>query len=458
MTKHPFSWTTPLEKQLSYTNANSLDHVDFWRSESQRLNWHEPFSEVHDGKFAAGQWFVDGQLNASVNCLDRHIEKGLGEKAAIVFENEAGLVKTLSYQELHKLTCDIASLLHNRGIQVGDRVAIYLPLRPEAIASMLACARIGAIHTVIFGGFAKEALVDRIHDAQAKALICASSTFRKGHEIKLKTIVDEAMSDPRCTSITTILWFDETKKSTDQRQVNFSEQNEWPECVKSPGAFDAQHPLFILYTSGTTGKPKGIFHATGGYLTQVASTTQWVFDLKAQDLYWCTADVGWITGHSYVTYGPLALGASIFLFEGAINYPKADRIYKLIEEHRISILYTAPTAIRMFMAAGEEHKSNHDLSSLRLLGSVGEPINPEAWRWYARVFGDDRCEIVDTWWQTETGAMMIAPIPSIDKTKAGSASKPFLGIDAEIGTSVPHFDTLKKMKMMMYLALIQTIE
>lgn len=432
MTHQPFSWKTPEEKQSSYAAATKLAHEDFWQREAHRLTWSKPFEQVHDGNFAGGQWFLRGELNVSVNCLDRHIENGLGEKTAIVFENEAGLVRKLNYRELLAMTCDIAAILLERGVGSGDRVAIYMPLRPEAIASMLACARIGAIHTVIFGGFAKEALVDRIHDAQAKAVITAVSTSRKGSQIQLKNIVDEAIGDPRCHSITTILCFDEKKTPSDPRQVCFSSRKDWPERVKNPEAFDAQHPLFILYTSGTTGKPKGIYHASGGYLTQVTSTTQWVFDLNSDDLYWCTADVGWITGHSYVTYGPLALGKSIFIFEGALNYPKAHRIYELIEKHSITVLYTAPTAIRMFMAAGTEHKGNHDLSSLRLLGSVGEPINPEAWRWYSRVFGEDRCEIVDTWWQTETGAMMIVPIPAVDKTKPGSASKPFLGIDAQI--------------------------
>lgn len=432
MTTHPFSWQSAREKQNAYQEACALSHDDFWRREAHRLMWHKPFDSVHDGKFAGGQWFLGGFLNVSVNCLDRHIENGLGEHAAIVFENEAGEGKTYTYQELHTLTCQISSILRKRGIKKGDRVAIYMPLRPEAVASMLACARLGAIHTVIFGGFAKEALIDRIHDAEAKAVITAETTTRKGHQIALKAVVDDALKDPKCGSVSTVLCFDMAKASSDSRYVSFLPDNDWPEEVRNPEAFDAQHPLFILYTSGTTGKPKGIFHATGGYLTQVVSTMQWVFDLNKTDLYWCTADVGWITGHSYVTYGPLALGKSIFMFEGAVNHPTPARIYELIEKYKITVLYTAPTAIRMFMAAGEAFKGAHDISSLRLLGSVGEPINPEAWSWYKRVFGENRCDIVDTWWQTETGAMMMTAIPAVHQPKAGSASKPFLGIETAI--------------------------
>lgn len=432
MTTLPFSWQSAREKQKAHQEAGALSHENFWRREAHRLTWHKPFDAVHDGKFAGGQWFLGGALNVSVNCLDRHIESGLGEQRAIVFENEVGETKTYTYQELHALTCQIASILFKRGIKKGDRVAIYMPLRPEAVASMLACARLGAIHTVIFGGFAKEALIDRIHDAEAKAVITAESTTRKGHSIALKTVVDEALKDPKCASVSTVLCFNAAKNSADPRYVIFTPDKDWPEEIRNPPAFDAQHPLFILYTSGTTGKPKGIFHATGGYLTQVASTMQWVFDLNKDDLYWCTADVGWITGHSYVAYGPLALGQSIFMFEGAVNHPTAARMYQLIDKYKISVLYTAPTAIRMFMAAGEDFKGSHNISSLRLLGSVGEPINPEAWSWYKRVFGENRCDIVDTWWQTETGAMMMTAIPAVHKPKAGSASRPFLGIEAAI--------------------------
>ncbi len=431
MSAQPFSWNNLKEKKAAYEEASALSYQELWGREAQRLHWASPFTQVHDGQFAGGEWFINGKINASVNCLDRHLEKR-GDQSAIVFENEAGEVSRLSFRELYQLSGDIASMLYQRGIRAGDRVAIYLPLKPEAIASMLACARLGAIHTVVFGGFAKEALIDRIEDAQAKAIITSESTTRKGHTLKLKETVDQALADPRCTSIETLLYFGKKNDLKNSKEVLFEKQSSWPDLVKNPPALDAQHPLFILYTSGTTGKPKGIFHATGGYLTQVASTTKWVFDLKDEDLYWCTADVGWITGHSYLCYGPLLSGKSIFIFEGALNYPDPRRVYQLIERHKISILYTAPTAIRMFMAAGEEHRSSIDLSSLRLLGSVGEPINPAAWSWYRRVFSDDRCEVIDSWWQTETGAMMIVPIPGVHRCKAGSASKAFLGIDARI--------------------------
>lgn len=423
-------WSSQSEKKSCLSEATAQaahDYHDFWHAEAQRLFWHKPFDEVHDGRFAEGNWFSNGFINASVNCLDRHVQGGRGQRPAITFENEAGEVRSLSYEELHKLTCDIAAMLYERGIRPFDRVAIYMPLVPEAIASMLAVARLGAIHTVVFGGFAKEALAERIADCQAKAVITAPFSMRKGKKIELRKTVLEALKDSRTTSITTVLCMGGEREENDSRVIQFAPPSHWPDAVKDPLGFEANHPLFILYTSGTTGKPKGIFHATGGYLTQVLSTTKWIFDLCDQDLYWCTADVGWITGHSYVTYGPLALGASLFIYEGALNYPNEARIYQLIERHRITVFYTAPTAIRMFMQAGGEHKGSADLSSLRLLGSVGEPINPEAWRWYSRVFGQDRCHIVDTWWQTETGAIMISPIPPFSNQKPGSATKPFIG-------------------------------
>ena len=408
-----------------------MTHVDFWAKEALELSWGKPYQEVHDGNFAFGRWFSGGMLNASYNCLDRHVKAGFGERLAIKFETEDGLTKNLSYKELLDLTCNISTILYNSGIRSGDRVAIYMPLVPEAIASMLAVTRLGAIHTVVFGGFAKEALAERISDCEAKLVITKDYSQRKGQILELKKTVDAALLDPRTKSVKNILCFGKPTASSSPT-IYFNKQESWPQCVQEPENFEANHPLFILYTSGTTGKPKGIFHATGGYLTHALSTTKRIFELNERDLFWCTADVGWITGHSYVTYGPLALGASIFIYEGALNYPSAGRVYELIEQHRISVLYTAPTAIRMFMQAGESFSSTRDLSCLRLLGSVGEPINPEAWRWYSRVFGNDRCPIVDTWWQTETGAMMITPKPPMSKQKPGSAAQAFWGIEAHI--------------------------
>ncbi|HXW52735.1 MAG TPA: acetate--CoA ligase, partial [Myxococcota bacterium] len=358
--------------------------------------------------------------------------RGNGNKTAIVFENEEGSARTISYQELLDLTGSIATMLYDRDIRQGDRVAIYLPMIPEAIASMLACARIGAIHTVVFGGFSEEALSDRIFDAQAKAVITAESGQRKGHALRLRKTVEQALRQEKCASVTTVLCFGLAAEKAGSKIIPYERQTLWPEEVTKPLAFDAEHPLFILYTSGTTGKPKGLFHATGGYLAQVVATTQWVFDLRDEDLFWCTADVGWITGHSYLAYGPLALGKSVFVYEGALNWPDSRRIYQLIDKHGITVLYTAPTAIRMFMQAGDAHAQEFALSTIRLLGSVGEPINPEAWQWYRRVFGKNRCEVVDSWWQTETGAMMIVPIEHISAQKPGSASQAFMGISVSV--------------------------
>lgn len=429
-----FSWLYPSEKMAAFRRAHDLiarDITEFWMDQSTFVDWHEPFFKVHEGEFAQSRWFIGGKINASWNCLDRHVEKGLADRTAIVFEDEKGHVQHISYKVLLAITKNIAATLHARGIAAGDRVVIYMPLVPEAVAAMLACARIGAVHTVVFGGFSKEALLDRIEDSDAKAVITAKSSQRKGALLQLGKTVEEALQDARSKTITTVLMFGD-ERPADARFVGYEEHRSFPPLVDKPVGFDAEHPLFILYTSGTTGKPKGIYHTTGGYLTQVVATTKWVFDPSPRDLYWCTADIGWITGHSYVVYGPLALGAQIFLYDGALNWPDSSRIYQLIERHQVSILYTAPTAIRMFMQAGEEVKGSRDLSSLRLLGSVGEPINPEAWHWYHRVFGNNQCAIIDSWWQTETGAMMIVPVEHISKPKPGSASKPFLGIKAAV--------------------------
>lgn len=423
MNFQPFSWSSPAEKKTVYEQTQSLNYQDFWDKEAQRITWEKPYTKVHDNNFAYSNWFIDAQLNVSTNCLDRHLISN-PDKIAIIHEDEKGNITKLTYKQLHELTCNIATMLYNKNILAGDRVAIYMPLNPYAIASMLAVARIGAIHTVIFAGFAKDAIIDRIHDCQAKAIITYKNMSRRGNIINLQDTIYEALKDTRCKSVQTVLSLNQ--------DIIFKKQTEYPHAIQNPPSFDAQHPLFILYTSGTTGKPKGIFHATGGYLVQVTSSTKWVFDLKDDDIYWCSADIGWITGHSYVVYGPLALGSTIFLYEGALNYPNQEQVYKLINKHKITVFYTSPTAIRSFMAFKQDelHKK-FNLSSLRLLGSVGEPINPSAWQWYKETFGNNTCPVIDTWWQTETGSIMIAPILD-SKQKPGFACLSLPGIKASI--------------------------
>ncbi len=378
------------------------------------------------------KWFVGGQINVAYNCLDRHLAQH-GAKPAIVWEGEPGEVRVLSYIELHEQVCKFANVLRGLGIAEGDRVGIYLPMVPEAAIAMLACARIGAVHSVVFGGFSAEAVRERMTDAEAKLVITADGGYRRGAEVALKPAVDEAVS--RVPSVEHVVVLKRTGTAvamTAGRDVWWDEAmaNAPIECPAVE--LDAEAPLYILYTSGTTGKPKGIVHTTGGYLVNVSLTTKWVFDLRDEDVYWCTADVGWVTGHSYIVYGPLANGATVVMYEGAPNYPDWGRFWDIVDRHKVSILYTAPTAIRALIRAGDEFPNRHDLSSLRLLGTVGEPINPEAWMWYHRVIGKERCPIVDTWWQTETGAIAIRSRARCNPNHAGSATLPQPGIEAEV--------------------------
>ncbi len=409
----------------------------YWAARARELLWDRPFTRVLDWDPPFAQWFADGTLNVSVNCLDRHVSGGLAEKAAIVFEGEPGDRRTLTYRDLYGEVCRVASALRALGVGEGDRVAIYMPMVPEAVATMLACARIGAVHTVVFAGFSAKSLAERIVDAGARVVVTADGGWRRGADVPLKPAVDEALvlceaEDHRVEHVLVLRRTGRDCPMTPRRDVW------WQDFVGSvvdqsaPASLPAEHPLFILYTSGTTGKPKGILHTTGGYLTGVATTARQVFDLRADDLFWCTADIGWVTGHSYVVYGPLACGATVLLYEGAPDWPERDRFWSIVERHRVTILYTAPTAIRAFMRWGDQHPAAHDLTSLRLLGSVGEPINPEAWMWYRNVIGGGRCPVVDTWWQTETGMILIAPLPGVTTTKPGSATHPVPGVEAVV--------------------------
>jgi acetyl-CoA synthetase len=411
------------------------DPEGFWAERARELAWYKPFQRVLEWKPPFAKWFLGGELNASYNCIDRHLNGPRRNKVAFIWEGEPGDSRVLTYQMLADEVSRCANALKSLGVHDGDRVVIYMPLVPEAVIAMLACARIGAIHSVIFGGFSAEALVDRINDAQAKLVITADGGWRRGTIVELKSNVDEALK--RCPTVEKAIVLKRTGNKVEMRQ---GRDVWWDELVPGqspncePIAVDSEHPLFTLYTSGTTGKPKGVVHTTGGYLVHVAATMKWVFDLKEEDTYWCTADVGWITGHSYVVYGPLAAGATVVMYEGAPNFPENDRFWAIIEKYRVNILYTAPTAIRTFIKWGEAWVKKHDLSSLRLLGTVGEPINPEAWIWYHEVIGGKRCPIVDTWWQTETGGIMIAPVPGAIPTKPGSATRPLPGIAADIVT------------------------
>ena len=413
----------------------AVDPVGFWGEQANAfLTWDEPWHTVFDGSNAPlFKWFLGGKLNASANCLDRHLTSWRRNKAAIIWEGEPGDSRTLTYQQLHREVCLSANALKSLGVVAGDRVTIYLPMIPEAAIAMLACARIGAVHSVVFGGFSADAVADRNNDAQSKVIITADGGWRRGKVVPLKANVDAALA--KSPSVQTCIVVNRCNTSVEMKPG----RDLWwhdvvggqsAECPATP--FDSEHPLFVLYTSGSTGKPKGVLHTTAGYLLGVALTHKWVFDLKEEDVYWCTADVGWVTGHSYIVYGPLANGATVVMYEGAPNQPREDRFWEIVAKYRISILYTAPTAIRAFIKWGDHWPKGHDLSSLRMLGSVGEPIGPDAWLWYHTVIGGGRCPIADTWWQTETGSILIAPLPGATPTKPGSATFPLPGIVADI--------------------------
>jgi len=426
-----------------YAHADK-DRLAFWEEQASELTWDKPWDQVLEWSPPYAKWFIGGKINASVNALDRHVAAGRGERVAFHFEGEPGDTRTITYSQMLDEVSQAAHALTELGIKSGDRVAIYLPMIPEAAVAMLACARIGAVHSVVFGGFSADALLSRIQDADAKLVITADGGFRKGSAFPLKPAVDDALKGKHSVAKVLVV-----KRTGQETAWNTDRDIWWHEIVgrqsksHTPEFFESEHPLFILYTSGTTAKPKGIFHTTGGYLTQAAYTHRVVFDIKpATDIYWCTADVGWITGHSYVVYGPLINGVTQIMYEGTPDTPHKGRIFEIIAKYGVTILYTAPTLIRTWMKWGDEFPKAHKLSSLRLLGSVGEPINPEAWMWYREVIGANNCPIVDTWWQTETGAIMISPLPGVTATKPGSAMTTIPGISAKVvddsGTPVPN--------------------
>ena len=405
----------------------------FWTREAMELVWHAPWRKILEWKPPFAKWFVGGKLNVSENCLDRHLDGPRRNKAAIIWQGEPGDQRTLTYQQLHREVCRFANVLKRNNIKKGDRVIIYLPNIPEAAIAMLACARIGAVHSVVFGGFSADSIRDRINDSGATALITADGAYRRGGIVPLKKNVDDALRDR--TSVERGIVFRRAGNDIHMEQgrdVWWHRELEYVDANCPPVPVDSEHPLYLLYTSGSTGKPKGILHTTGGYLVNVYCTTKYVFDIRDEDVFWCTADVGWVTGHSYIVYGPLANGATVIMYEGAPNWPEPDRFWRIIEEYRVTILYTAPTAIRAFIRWGDDWVKKHDLSSLRLLGSVGEPINPEAWMWYHKIIGGGRCPIVDTWWQTETGSIMITALPGAIPTKPGSGTLPFFGVDPAV--------------------------
>src|SRR6202142_1467095 len=430
-----------------YTQSIEEPEV-FWREQTSDLSWRTPWSTFSEWAVGAGKatakFFLGAKLNVTESCLDRHLSTARRTKAAIIWEGEPGDTRTLTYFELHRHVVSATAALAELGVKAGDRVAIYMGMVPEAVVAMLACARIGAAHSVVFGGFSSDALRDRINDCGAKVLLTQDGAWRRGQVVPLKQMADEAVEQtPSIEKVVVLRRIGPNEAPVVMTEGRDIWWDDWLaraptaaslERAKSPEAFDAEHPLFILYTSGSTGKPKGVLHTTAGYLAATHVTTKYVFDMRDEDVYWCTADIGWVTGHSYIVYGPLSCGATCMMYEGAPNFPDWARFWSIIERHGVSVLYTAPTAIRAFIRAGDEWPKMHDLSSLRLLGSVGEPINPEAWMWYHRVIGGERCPIVDTWWQTETGAIMLTPLPGATPTKPGSGTFPLPGIEVDVVT------------------------
>jgi len=424
-----------LEEYEALYKQSIEDPEKFWAGVANDLHWFKPWDKVLEWDLPSAKWFVGGKINLSYNCLDRHLSGPRRNKTALIWEGEPGEIRRLTYAELHAEVQTFANALKSLGIKKGDRIAVYMGMTPELAIAILACARIGAVHSVIFGGFAATAIADRVNDCGCVAIITQDSSYRRGNEIQLKRTVDEAM--PACPTVEHVIVYKRTGSPVNM----VTGRDRWwhdlvaiapTECPAEP--LDSEDPLYILYTSGTTGKPKGLVHTTGGYAVGTYLTTKYVFDLRDEDIYWCTADIGWVTGHSYVVYGPLQNGATVLMYEGAPNYPDFSRFWKIVDDHKVTVFYTAPTAIRAFIKWGDEHVDKYKLDSLRLLGTVGEPINPEAWMWYREKIGHNRCPIVDTWWQTETGGIMIAPIPGAVPTKPGSATRPFFGIQPEVVT------------------------
>ncbi len=424
-----------LEQYESMYRHSVEQPEEFWAEAAAELEWFAPWTKVLEGEGKDAKWFVGGKMNLSHNCVDRHALGGRKDKVALLWEGEPGEVRRLTYGDLLGQVQRFANVLKGLGIKRGDRVAIYMGMCPELAIALLACARIGAIHSVIFGGFAAHAIVDRVNDSQCVAVLTQDTSYRRGNEVKLKAIVDEALE--KCPTVKNVVVY---RRSGSEIQMKEGRDIWWDEAMLqaehecAPEWMDAEDPLYLLYTSGTTGKPKGLVHTTGGYAVQTYLTSKYVFDLREEDVYWCSADIGWVTGHSYVVYGPLQCGVTVMMYEGAPNWPENDRFWKLIDDHKVTVFYTAPTAIRAFTKWGNEWVTKHSLESLRLLGTVGEPINPESWMWYHREIGKERCPIVDTWWQTETGAIMISPIPGAVPAKPGSATRPFFGIVPEVVT------------------------